>query len=105
MGRGRFMLVALATRLLLIAMQGALTVNGSAAVVRALAAGAAVDAVTVLWLAVPFMIYLFLVPERIFRSRLQRWLFWPAAGRPHRLTAQTPIPTASRISLCSLRQG
>ena len=75
-------IVAIATcvRLVLVFMQGALMANGILAVAKAMLSGLVFDGIAALWLSLPPMIYLLSAPERIFRSRFQRWLFWPAAG-------------------------
>ncbi|HEX9967290.1 MAG TPA: sulfatase-like hydrolase/transferase [Solirubrobacterales bacterium] len=68
------MTVSLLTRLGLIAAQGAIARDGAGPVLRALGTGEAYDTLAALWLAAPFVLYLAAVPERWFRSRVQRAL-------------------------------
>ena len=66
-----FLGISLATRLILLTAHHALNEEG---VLAALAAGAAYDLLAGLWLAAPLVVFLTVLPERWFRSRLQRVL-------------------------------
>lgn len=68
------MIVSLLTRLGLLIVQGAVARDGAGLVLRALAAGETYDALSALWLTAPFLLYLAVLPERWFRSRVQRAL-------------------------------
>ncbi len=68
------MLVSLLTRLSLLILQHAVARDGGGLVLKALAAGEAYDTLANLWLAAPMVLYLAVVPERWFRSRIQRAL-------------------------------
>jgi phosphoglycerol transferase MdoB-like AlkP superfamily enzyme len=72
-----FLGVSLATRVVLLAAHHGLTEPG---VLGALAAGEVYDLLAGLWLAVPLVLFLTVLPERWFRSRVQRvllrvWIF------------------------------
>ncbi|HEY7215267.1 MAG TPA: sulfatase-like hydrolase/transferase [Thermoanaerobaculia bacterium] len=68
------MIVSLLTRLGLLVSQHAVARDGGGLVLKALAAGEAYDTLSGLWLAAPLVLYLAVVPERWFRSRIQRTL-------------------------------
>lgn len=77
-----FLGISLATRLILLTAHHALTEQG---VLAALAAGEAYDLLAGLWLAAPLVLFLTVLPERWFRSRLQRillrlWAFTTVFG-------------------------
>lgn len=73
---GLYMIVWFLTRVGLLVVQHAMARNGFAAVLKALAVGEAFDLVAALWLAVPLVLYLTLVPERWFYGRVQRTFLW-----------------------------
>ncbi len=73
---GIYMAVFLLTRIVLMAMQHTLSHNGVLPSLAALGVGEVFDAVTALWLVVPLVLYLSLLPERWFRARLQRAVLW-----------------------------
>ena len=77
-----YMAAWLLTRLWLVVVQHALTRNGLGPTLKALAVGEMFDGVSVLWLALPLVLYLTLVPERWFRGRLNRGVlyFWMATA-------------------------
>jgi phosphoglycerol transferase MdoB-like AlkP superfamily enzyme len=66
-----FLGISLATRLILLTAHHALTEQG---VLAALAVGEAYDLLAGLWLASPLVLFLTVLPERWFRSRVQRVL-------------------------------
>jgi len=68
------MAVFLAVRLVLIVLQHAVAKDGLAPVLAALGAGETFDVLAALWVAVPFVLYLAVTPERWFRSRAHRAL-------------------------------
>src|SRR5262245_33032887 len=68
------MLVSLLTRLGLLVIQHAVARDGGGLVLKALAAGETYDTLANLWLAAPMVLYLAALPERWFRSLLQRAL-------------------------------
>jgi phosphoglycerol transferase MdoB-like AlkP superfamily enzyme len=70
-----YLLVSLLTRGALLVAQHALAHNGWTGVLGALAAGEVFDLLAALWLAVPLVLYLTVLPERWFQGRLQRGLF------------------------------
>jgi phosphoglycerol transferase MdoB-like AlkP superfamily enzyme len=69
---GFYMIVWLLTRVGLLIFQHALARNGLGAVLKALAVGEVFDALSALWLAVPLVLFLTLLPERWFRWRATR---------------------------------
>ena len=75
-----FLAVSLLTRLVLIGQDHALATDGPLHVLAALGAGAVFDLLAGLWLIVPALLYLTVVPERWFRSRAQRVLLFLGIG-------------------------
>ncbi len=82
LGRFRFALIWVAflwtlfliTRLVLLGLQHVPSRNGFAPTLAALGSGALLDAVAALWVALPLMLYLALLPQRWFARRGQRVL-------------------------------
>jgi phosphoglycerol transferase MdoB-like AlkP superfamily enzyme len=66
------MTVSFAVRLVLLALQHAVSHDGALAVLASLGSGEAFDSVAALWVAAPFVLYLALIPERWYRSRAHR---------------------------------
>jgi phosphoglycerol transferase MdoB-like AlkP superfamily enzyme len=77
---GIYMAVFLVTRIVLMAVQHTWSHNGALPSLAALGVGEVFDAVTALWLIVPLVLYLSLLPERWFRARLQRAVLWAGLG-------------------------
>jgi phosphoglycerol transferase MdoB-like AlkP superfamily enzyme len=74
---GGFLLaLALITRLVLLTAEGAWRAHGPIVLVKALAVGEVYDLVSCAWVLMPFALYLTLVPERWFASRLHRTIAW-----------------------------
>jgi phosphoglycerol transferase MdoB-like AlkP superfamily enzyme len=73
---GIYMAVFLITRVVLLMVQHAVSRNGMLPSLAALGVGEIFDAVTALWMVVPLVLYLSLLPERWFRARLQRAMLW-----------------------------
>ncbi len=73
---GLYMAVFLLTRIVLLAVQHAVSRNGFGATLIALGAGEIFDVVVTLWLIVPLVLYLSLLPQRWFQGRLQRIVLW-----------------------------
>jgi phosphoglycerol transferase MdoB-like AlkP superfamily enzyme len=69
---GLFMTLSFLTRVSLLLIQGALWTDGLPRVLAALAVGEAFDFLAALWLLVPWMLYLAVMPERWFRRPWQR---------------------------------
>jgi phosphoglycerol transferase MdoB-like AlkP superfamily enzyme len=78
--------LSLLTRIVLLVAQQAFFASagsafpGGAAVLRALAAGEVYDLLAALWLAVPLLLYLTVLPERRFQGRLQRGFLYAWMG-------------------------
>jgi phosphoglycerol transferase MdoB-like AlkP superfamily enzyme len=72
--------VSLLTRVALLIAQHAWSANGAGRVLAALAAGEAFDLLAALWLAVPVVLYLTLLPERWLARRGQRALLLAGVG-------------------------
>ncbi|MDQ6887266.1 MAG: LTA synthase family protein [Gemmatimonadota bacterium] len=72
---GIFLTSSLVTRLGLMAVQQAVSRDGVAGVLRALATGELFDLLAALWLAAPFTLYLGILPERWFHGRAHRGVF------------------------------
>ena len=66
------MAVSAALRIVLLALQHAVSHNGALAILASLGAGEISDLVAALWVAAPFVLYLALVPERWYGSRAHR---------------------------------
>ncbi|MES1241302.1 MAG: LTA synthase family protein [Acidobacteriota bacterium] len=64
--------VSFLVRLVLLALQHAVARDGILSVLAALGAGEVFDVQAALWVAVPFVLYLALAPERWYRSRAHR---------------------------------
>ncbi|HSS48664.1 MAG TPA: LTA synthase family protein [Thermoanaerobaculia bacterium] len=73
---GLYMAVFLLTRVVLLAVQHAVSRNGFGPTLIALGAGEVFDAVVTLWLVAPLVLYLSLLPERWFQGRIQRVVLW-----------------------------
>jgi phosphoglycerol transferase MdoB-like AlkP superfamily enzyme len=73
---GIYMAVFLLTRIVLLAVQHAVSRNGFGPTLTALGAGEIFDAVVALWMIAPLVLYLSLLPERWFQGRLQRAVLW-----------------------------
>ncbi|MFY9825137.1 MAG: sulfatase-like hydrolase/transferase [Thermoanaerobaculia bacterium] len=73
---GIYMAVFLLTRIVLLAVQHAVSHNGFVGVLTALGAGEIFDAMVALWAIAPLVLYLSLLPERWFQWRLQRAVLW-----------------------------
>lgn len=69
---GLFLILSLLTRVALLLIQGAPFADGLPRLLAALAVGEAFDLLAALWLLVPWMLYLAVVPERWFRHRWHR---------------------------------
>jgi phosphoglycerol transferase MdoB-like AlkP superfamily enzyme len=67
-----YMAVWLVTRLALLALQQGVSRDGVLPVLKALGAGLVFDGVSALWLALPLVLYLAVIPERWYRRRFQR---------------------------------
>src|SRR3954466_5931649 len=63
--------ISLLTRLALLVAQHALAGNGAVRVLESLAAGEVFDVLAALWLAVPLVLYLTVLPARWFQGRFQ----------------------------------
>jgi phosphoglycerol transferase MdoB-like AlkP superfamily enzyme len=66
------MAVSVAVRIVLLVLQHAISHNGFLPVLASLGSGEIFDGLAALWVAVPFVLYLALVPERWYRSRAHR---------------------------------
>lgn len=66
------MAVSFAVRLVLLVLQHALPHDGVLPVLASLGSGVVFDGLAALWVAAPFVLYLALVPERWYRSRVHR---------------------------------
>ncbi|HEV8580770.1 MAG TPA: LTA synthase family protein [Thermoanaerobaculia bacterium] len=75
-----YMTVWLLTRLGLLIVQNTVSQDGVLPVLEALGVGELFDGVAALWLALPLVIYLAVVPERWFRRRLQKVFLCGALG-------------------------
>ncbi len=73
---GIYMAVFLLTRIVLLAVQHAVSRNGVGPTLTALGAGEIFDAVVALWMVAPLVLYLSLLPERWFQGRVQRAVLW-----------------------------
>jgi phosphoglycerol transferase MdoB-like AlkP superfamily enzyme len=73
---GIYMAVFLLTRIVLLAVQHAVSRNGFGPTLIALGAGEIFDAVVALWMVAPLVFYLSLLPERWFKGRIQRAVLW-----------------------------
>lgn len=73
---GIYMAVFLLTRIVLLAVQHAVSRNGFGPALAALGAGEIFDAVVALWMVAPLVLYLSLLPERWFQGRVQRAVLW-----------------------------
>jgi phosphoglycerol transferase MdoB-like AlkP superfamily enzyme len=73
---GIYMAVFLLTRIVLLAVQHAVSRNGFGPTLTALGAGEIFDAVVALWMVAPLVLYLSLLPERWFQGRVQRAVLW-----------------------------
>jgi phosphoglycerol transferase MdoB-like AlkP superfamily enzyme len=71
---GLFLVVSAVTRMGLLAAQPSLAHDGAGRLLAAFAAGEVFDLLAGLWLAVPLTLYLTVVPERWFQSRVHRVL-------------------------------
>lgn len=71
-----YMAVFLLTRIILLAVQHAVSRNGFGPTLTALGAGEIFDAVVALWMIAPLVLYLSLLPQRWFQGRLQRSVLW-----------------------------
>jgi len=67
-----YMAVWLITRLALLALQQGVFRDGWLPVLKALGAGLAFDGVSALWLTLPLVLYLAVIPERWYRRRFQK---------------------------------
>ncbi|HEX6899878.1 MAG TPA: sulfatase-like hydrolase/transferase [Thermoanaerobaculia bacterium] len=72
--------VSLVTRCGLLTEDHALTRDAIGRVLAALGVGEAFDLTAALWMAVPFVLYLLVLPERWFRGRVHRALVWAGLG-------------------------
>jgi len=73
---GIYMAVFLLTRIVLLAVQHAVSRNGFGGALAALGAGEIFDAVVAFWMVTPLVLYLSLLPERWFKGRIQRAVLW-----------------------------
>jgi phosphoglycerol transferase MdoB-like AlkP superfamily enzyme len=71
---GLYLGISLLTRLVLLVAQHALATDGAARVLGALAVGEVFDLLAALWLVVPLVLYLTVLPARWFEGRLQKGL-------------------------------
>src|SRR6185369_7179476 len=71
---GLYLGISLLTSLVLLVAQHALATDGAARVLGALAVGEVFDLLAALWLVVPLVLYLTVLPARWFEGRLQKGL-------------------------------